>query len=480
MKCLKNFQRHLKSTINASLVTAGLFSTACACAQTNATNPFVGAIGYLNPDYSKEVDSSIAKVSDVSTKKKMQIVKSYPTAVWLDSINSLYGGSRNGGRLSLKGHLEAALVQQRKANKPVTVSLVIYDIPGRDCHALASNGELPLTQAGLQRYKKDYIDVITSVLANPKYKYLRIVDIIEPDSLPNLVTNLSTPDCDQANSTGIYKQGIQYALDKLHAIANTTNYMDIGHSGWLGWSSNRTPAIALYSSIVQGTAAGFSSVDGFITNTANYTPLHEPNLRNPDLMIGGQPIRSANFYQWNSFFDETTFTEALYSDFVSAGWPSRIGFLIDTSRNGWGGGSRPTSASGNDVSTYVNSGRVDRRLHRGNWCNQKGAGIGMPPTAAPAAHIHAYVWGKGPGESDGSSKLIPNNQGKGFDRYCDPTYTTPDGTLTGALPESPIAGAWFHDQFVELVNNAYPTIGSSATAAVHSVPASKVSATPHD
>ncbi|QEO99298.1 1,4-beta-cellobiosidase [Xanthomonas oryzae pv. oryzicola] len=86
----------------------------------------------------------------------------------------------------------------------------------------------------MQRYKTEYIDVIASTLANPKYKDLRIVNIIEPDSLPNLVTNQSTPACGQAASSGIYEAAIKYALDKLHAIPNVYNYMDIGHSGWRG------------------------------------------------------------------------------------------------------------------------------------------------------------------------------------------------------------------------------------------------------
>ncbi|AEQ94853.1 exoglucanase A [Xanthomonas oryzae pv. oryzicola BLS256] len=236
----------------------------------------------------------------------------------------------------------------------------------------------------MQRYKTEYIDVIASTLANPKYKDLRIVNIIEPDSLPNLVTNQSMPACGQAASSGIYEAAIKYALDKLHAIPNVYNYMDIGHSGWLAWRSNMTPAISLYTQVVQGTAAGFASADGFITNTANYTPLHEPNLPNPDLTIGGQPIGSSNFYQWNSVFDESTYAEVLYNGFVGAGWPSKIGFLIDTGRNGWGGSARPASASGNDINTYVDSGRVDRRLHRGNWCNQSGAGSACRRPRHPA------------------------------------------------------------------------------------------------
>ncbi|MDU5946287.1 MAG: glycoside hydrolase family 6 protein, partial [Paenibacillus macerans] len=309
------------------------------------------------------------------------------------------------------------------------------------------------------------IDPIVEVFSDPKYADIRIVAIIEPDSLPNLVTNLSDPKCAQANSTNIYRDATRYALEKLHAIPNVYNYMDIGHSGWLGWDNNRQPAIDLFTSVVAGTPAGLASVDGFITNTANTTPLEEPYLTDPNLTINGMQLKSAKYYEWNPYFDEVDFTAALYSGFVAKGWPSSIGFLIDTSRNGWGGPDRPTGASGTTVDAYANSGRIDKRLHRGNWCNASGAGMGQPPQAAPAgypaSHLDAFVWVKPPGESDGSSTEIPNNEGKGFDRMCDPTYTSANGTLTGALPGAPISGHWFHDQFVQLVQNAYPAIPTS-------------------
>ena len=458
-------RKGMKHILAATVLAAGIFPwmppSATQAAEAHVDNPFIGATAYLNQDYSDLVDTSIALTTDASLAAKMETVKSYPTAVWIDRIAAIYGGDNNAGRKSIEEHLDAALAQ-KKAGTPITAQFVIYNLPGRDCHALASNGELPLTQAALQTYKTDYIDVIADIFANPKYQDIRIVTVIEPDSLPNLVTNLSTPACGQASSTGIYADGVKYALDKLHAIPNVYTYLDIAHSGWLGWDNNRSGTISLYTNVVRDTKAGLNSVDGFITNTANSTPLFEPNLPNSDLNVGGQPIRSAKFYEWNPYFDETDFTAALYSDFVQAGWPSSIGFLIDTSRNGWGGANRPTVASGNDINTYVDSGRVDRRDHRGNWCNNSGAGIGEPPTVAPGpAHLDAYVWVKPPGESDGSSSEIPNNEGKGFDRMCDPTFTTPDGVLTGALPNAPISGHWFHDQFVMLVQNAYPVLSGT-------------------
>ncbi|WP_339276342.1 glycoside hydrolase family 6 protein [Paenibacillus sp. FSL W8-0426] len=461
----KLFRKSVKQVLAGALLAAGIFPGMTAdtirAAEAHVDNPFVGATAYVNQDYSALVDTSIAQTSDTALKAKMETVKSYPTAVWVDRIAAIYGGADNAGRKSVEQHLDAVLAQ-KQPGVPITATFVIYNLPGRDCHALASNGELPLTQAALQTYKTEYIDVLADIFADPKYQDIRIVAVIEPDSLPNLVTNLSTPACAQASSTGIYEEGVQYAINKLHAIPNVYNYLDIGHSGWLGWDNNRTGAITLYTDVVQGTTSGLNSVDGFITNTANTTPLHEPNLPNPDLNIGGQPIRSSDFYEWNPYFDETDFTAALYNGFVQAGWPSSIGFLIDTSRNGWGGPNRPSTASGSNINTYVDSGRVDRRDHRGNWCNNSGAGIGQPPQAAPgAAHLDAYVWVKPPGESDGSSSAIPNDEGKGFDRMCDPTFVTRDGVLTGALPNAPISGHWFHDQFVMLVQNAFPVIPAS-------------------
>jgi cellulose 1,4-beta-cellobiosidase len=117
------------------------------------------------------------------------------------------------------------------------------------------------------------------------------------------------------------------------------------------------------------------------------------------------------------------------------------------------------------LSTYVLDSRVDKRIHKGNWCNQSGAGIGARPTANPVAGIDAYVWVKPPGESDGSSSLIPtgpnNPGGKGFDQMCSPSYTGNSlngNNLSGALANAPVSGRWFQSQFVELVTNAFPPL----------------------
>jgi cellulose 1,4-beta-cellobiosidase len=169
---------------------------------------------------------------------------------------------------------------------------------------------------------------------------------------------------------------------------------------------------------------------------------------------------------FNQYTDELTFAQGFRNQLIADGMNPNIGMLIDTSRDGWGGSARPTAPStSTDLNTWVDASRIDRRIHAGNWCNQSGAGLGERPRATPASGIDAYVWIKPPGESDGSSSLIPtgpnNPGGKGFDRMCDPTYTgnaRNGNSLSGALPNSPVSGAWFSAQFQQLMQNAFPAL----------------------
>jgi len=438
------------------------FTSTASAAEAHVDNPYAGATQYVNPTWAAAVESAATRV-DANLAAKMHTVAKQPTAVWMDRISAIAGNADGQG---LKFHLDNALAQ--KGSGPIVVNLVIYDLPGRDCYALASNGELPATDAGLARYKTEYIDAIAALLSDPKYAGLRISATIEPDSLPNLVTNISEPLCQQA--APYYRAGVKYALDKLHAISNVYTYIDIGHSGWLGWDSNAGPAATLFADVAKSTTAGFASVDGFVSDVANTTPLNEPYLPDSTISVGGTPIRSTSFYEWNFDFDEIDFTAHMHKLLVAAGFPSSLGMLVDTSRNGWGGPARPTAVSTSTVAnTYVNESRVDKRVHRGAWCNPLGAGIGELPQATPAGYsasfLDAFVWIKPPGESDGASSDIPNDQGKRFDRMCDPTFVSPklSNQLTGATPNAPLAGQWFEDQFKTLVANAYPVISGGTT-----------------
>ncbi|HEX8345391.1 MAG TPA: glycoside hydrolase family 6 protein [Actinoplanes sp.] len=413
-------------------------------------NPYAGARGYVNPEWSAKAaaEPGGSRISNT------------PTAVWLDRIAAIEGtsNSSSNGSMGLRDHLDAALAQGAGY-----IQLVIYNLPGRDCAALASNGELGPTE--LNRYKTEYIDEIAAIQADAKYAALRIINIVEIDSLPNLITNVggtpgATAMCDTMKANGGYVQGIGYALQKLGAIGNVYNYVDAAHHGWIGWDTNFRPT----ANIMLEAARASGSVDnvtGFITNTANYSALREPWF-NINTTVGGQSVRQSKWVDWNFYVDELSFAQAFRQELVSVGFNANIGMLIDTSRNGWGGPNRPTAASTSTVmDTFVNQSRIDRRIHAGNWCNQAGAGLGERPRAAPEAGIDAYVWVKPPGESDGSSSLIPNDEGKGFDRMCDPTYGgngRNGNSMTGSLPGAPISGAWFSAQFRELMANAYPAL----------------------
>ncbi|GAA1784756.1 hypothetical protein GCM10009682_03630 [Luedemannella flava] len=256
------------------------------------------------------------------------------------------------------------------------------------------------------------------------------------------MTNLSFPKCAEAQSTGAYMAGVAYALEQLHSVSNVYTYVDMAHSGWLGWDSNLNPTVQLFTDLATQ-AGGFAAIDGFISNTANTTPTIEPYMTATQ-MVGGNPVRSAKYYQWNQYIDEQSYALAMRTALIAKGYPTTLGVLIDTSRNGWGGSARPTGPStSTSLETFVDETRIDRRFHRGNWCNPSGAGLGERP------------------KPDGASTDIPNDGGKKFDRMCDPTYTgnaLNGNSPTGAQPDAPLSGQWFATQFAQLVQNAYPPV----------------------
>ncbi|WP_036633374.1 glycoside hydrolase family 6 protein, partial [Paenibacillus massiliensis] len=133
-------RKGMKHILAVTVLAAGIFPwmppSGTQAAEAHVDNPFIGATAYLNQDYSDLVDTSIALTTDASLAAKMETVKSYPTAVWIDRIAAIYGGDNNAGRKSIEEHLDAALAQ-KKAGTPITASFVIYNLPGRDCHALA-------------------------------------------------------------------------------------------------------------------------------------------------------------------------------------------------------------------------------------------------------------------------------------------------------------------------------------------------------
>lgn len=149
------------------------------------------------------------------------------------------------------------------ASPPYAGLFVVYDLPDRDCAAAASNGEYSVADNGVANYKA-YIDSIVTQLKT--YSDVRTILVVEPDSLANMVTNLSVSKCSGAQAA--YYEGINYALEQLN-LANVAMYIDAGHAGWLGWSANLQPAATLFAQVYNN-ASQPAAVRGLATNVANY------------------------------------------------------------------------------------------------------------------------------------------------------------------------------------------------------------------
>jgi cellulose 1,4-beta-cellobiosidase len=174
--------------------------TAPTAAPPPAVNPFAGARFYVDPEFAKMV--ARAPTSSAEEAALLKKVASYPTAVWLESLET--------AKLAAPT-LDDALKQERAGGGPIVPVFVVYNLPNRDCAAEGSRGELFVDKGGEALYQSQFIDVIAAAFAaHPSQK---IAVVLEPDSLPNLVTNLEVPTCAVAEQ--IYRRGIAYAISKL-------------------------------------------------------------------------------------------------------------------------------------------------------------------------------------------------------------------------------------------------------------------------
>ncbi|MBV9945271.1 MAG: glycoside hydrolase family 6 protein [Myxococcales bacterium] len=358
-----------------------------------AGNPFAGATPYIDPRYVSNVEATAQK--DGADAALLRKVAAFSTAVWLSSTRDVQTAG---------AALDAAGAHESRAGRPVVTVFVLYDLPGRDCAASASGGEMPLGSEGEARYRKAFVDPIAAAFR--AHASQRIVALVEPDSLANLATNMALPRC--AAAEGAYERSVAYAISTL-AMPNVSVYLDAAHAGWLGWSRNREHMARVLSEVL-AQAGGPDKIRGFVTNVSNYDALANGDL---ERLEPSDPAKG----------------ELAYIDLL-AGSLAKVGirgknFVIDTSRNG----------------------RSGIRTRAGSWCNVKGAGLGERPRADPAPRVDAYFWVKPPGESDGSADPTV----LGFDENCGPR--SPDST-----PGAPPAGAWFGDYFIALAKNAVPAL----------------------
>lgn len=294
-------------------------------------NPFADVDFLVSPEYSARVQRSVRVAGGPSTALGSTLAPAagIPTAVWLDTIGAV---------ANMRATLQVARRQQRGTGTPTLSVFVVYNLPGRDCGASASAGEL---EAGeIDRYKNDYIAAIASIAT--EFDEVPKVFLLEPDSLANLVTNAGSPRC--RNAAEGYKEGISHAIRTLGPLGSI--YVDAAWSGWIGtWDAPKMAALLVEIMALAGDAAKY--LRGFTTNVSNY----------------------------GSAANEAAYAAAVRAALAPLGHPG-LAYIIDTGRSG---GGQATGAAG-------------------TWCNPRGASIGPPPTANPldAPYADAYFWIKPP------------------------------------------------------------------------------------
>jgi len=407
----------------------GLFALLVA-----SQNPFEGKSYYVNPSYQAELDTSIATASG-NVKTTLQAMRNVASAYWIDVMAKIKGP----GTKTVEGILKDA---SSKSPVPLVV-FIVYDLPNRDCHAKASNGEICCyanadgtcnyeqsgdCAEGLTTYKTKYIDPLVAVFK--EYPQVPVVAVIEPDSLPNLATNQADNHCGNTATQTAYTTGIPYAVNAISTCSNVHMYLDAAHGGWLGWTNNLNSYIATVQKLgIAGRLRGFS------TNVANYQPL---GIACPSVgyCLNGQhqsdpccsdPCRLES--QYNPGQNEMNYVMELAQ--AVSGMGMQAHFIVDTGRNGV----------------------PNMRSDCANWCNIRGAGVGLVPTTnTNSSYIDAYYWLKTPGESDGCTQQLPDgSQCARFDSFCGSSDSI--GSQSGE-PRAPVAGNWFDYQVKQLAANA--------------------------
>lgn len=303
-------------------------------------------------------------------------------------------------------------------------AIALYDIPGRDCSGYSAGGATDLASY------EAWIDAVAAGIGRRP-----AVVILEPDSLGLL----PQANCGSTTFTDADRYAeLNYAVDTLEALGNTSVYLDGTHPAWVGVGD-------IVQRLLQ---AGVQRAQGFFLNVSNYETTSESttygtwiadciaasqtNLGSQDWMYthpGWCPGQySPPTYQLDWSDANVAAVNATYAQVLGGATPTTH-FVIDTSRNGLGPWTPP-------VGKYSGDPQV--------WCNPPGRGAGLRPTANTGdALLDAYLWVKVPGESDGScNRSVPG--------------ATTDPEWGGIV--DPAAGAWFPQQALQLAQLASPPL----------------------
>ncbi|KAI2607921.1 carbohydrate-binding module family 1 [Hypoxylon sp. NC1633] len=380
-----------KSTTTVSSSTTKVVTTTAPAGSGTASwvgNPFAGVQMWTNSYYASEVSAYAVPTLGAGA----AAVAKVPSFMWLDTRDKV--------DLMAKTLADIRAANKAGANPPNAGIFVVYDLPDRDCAAAASNGEYSIANGGVEKYKA-YINAIAALAKT--YSDVRLLLVIEPDSLANMITNTNVAKCSNAQTA--YMECTQYAIKNLN-LPNVAMYLDAGHAGWLGWTANLTPAAKMYAQVYSD-AGSPAALRGLATNVANYN--------------AWQISTCPSYTQGNTNCDESRYVNALAPLLAAAGWDAH--FITDTSRSG----KQPTG-----------------QQQWGDWCNAIGTGFGLRLSADTSSDLlDAFVWVKPGGECDGTS----NTTATRYDFHCG---------QSDALKPAPEAGSWFEVYFEQLYKNANP------------------------
>ena len=429
--------RHYLRTVLASVAAASMamvsFASPARAAIPDDTRFYV-------PKPNHDAVRQIARLTSQGRKAdaaRIRAMISTPTGVWVEA------GSAK------RAEQQVRQVTHQAAGKKTLPLLVLYNVPFRDCAQYSAGGATSVAQ-----YEAWIDGVVRGIGDRPA------AIALEPDSLGIIpwYTDLSGTlewcqpgEANRHTAAADRFRMLNYAVDRLTALPNTSVYLDGTHSAWLnvGDISDRL------------LKAGVEKADGFFLNASNYqwtrnseqygswisSCLAYVTTVNPGdfASCGNQYWSGGPANNWtgvaldpakiwsDTAADPTANTAGInsrYRQILGNVQPTKT-FIIDTSRNG----------RGPWVPTGVQATWPDPQT----WCNPPGRGLGFRPTTNTGTPLaDAYVWIKVPGESDGQCS---RGLGTGSN-VVDPVWDRVD----------PPAGVWFPEQALQLAQLANPPL----------------------
>ena len=471
----------------AFAITAGLRkkgAEAPTAAGLGVSRPFGASARFYVPPPRVAAIQQIAHLNETHAFRDAALLtamEATPRAVWF------VGGSPE--------EVEAAVHKTvlRAAHDALIPLLVVYNLPYRDCAQYGAGGavDAPAYQAWIAGFARG--------LGGGK-----AVVILEPDSLGIIPHNTALdgssewckPSITGAKGESAPAPGataaehyalLASAIDRLaRGAPNALIYLDGTHSAWL-------PVGELAYRLAK---AGVDRTQGFAVNVANAQSTADsirygtqvskclayarrgsgaPALFR-DCPTAAHPTDPTRAMDWS--VPEAWYTEHVDRAATSSPSSSKeplTHFLVDTSRNG----------SGRlDVALYAGAPynqppEVIAKLRLGDWCNGPGAAVGLRPgVSTESPLVDAYLWIKGPGDSDGPCDVAGGPRAWDYSKY------NPWG-LSGEAREhfdplwgmiDPEPGEWFPEQALQLARNASPPLEEMAPEKLvdgaHEAPAS--------